>query len=365
MRVAMLNVTGGNLSGGYRKYLQHVVPLLRQHAAVNELFISLPPAHVSLLPPSSDVHAWKPGEQWLGFPSLRREVRAWKPDVVFIPTARVVDCDAPCVSMVRNMQPMIPAHVSDGVSALVTHRLRKMLSQHAVRRATRVIAVSQFVKDFLVQQWRVPPSRVAVVPHGVNVPALTMTTPDVMNMLESERFLFAAGSLLPYRALEDAIGALACAQSPDLLLAVAGVGSPAYRNRLRQLAVERGVAHRVCWLGHVKEEAMRWGFQQCVAFVMTSRVEACPNVALEAMADGALCLSTRFAPMPEVFGDCAWYYDGNDVSALGALVDRACMISYVERAALREAVVRRASGFRWEATVNATVEQLQLAMHQM
>ena len=44
MRVALVNLTSGGLSGGSRKYLLELVPLLRAHRAVRDLHVFLPPS---------------------------------------------------------------------------------------------------------------------------------------------------------------------------------------------------------------------------------------------------------------------------------------------------------------------------------
>ena len=55
----------------------------------------------------------------------------------------------------------------------------------------------------------------------------------------------------------------------------------AYETRMRRLAARLGVADAIVWAGHLAPEEMAWAYDHCAAFVVTSRAEACPNVALE------------------------------------------------------------------------------------
>lgn len=357
----MLNITGGDLSGGYRKYLQRLVPRLRSHAAVSELFVSVPPGFEHLND-VGDVRSWKAGEQWRGFGALRREVLAWRADVVLVPTARTIDCNAPCVSMVRNMQPMLPATLRNGVVDWTKTRLRKHLAQQASARASRVIAVSDFVRNFLVNEWHVNSERVGRVYHGVDIAARVDQVPEQMRAMHGRPFVFAAGSLLPYRGLEDAVAALPLVRSKRCTLVIAGDGSAAYRERIAAQIRALGVAEQVVWLGQVNSSVITWGYQNCLAFLMTSRVEACPNTALEAMASGSLCISATCDPMPEFFGRAALYYEAGDAAGLAEKIDFVANLSVAERTAMSEAAIARVSTFTWDGTAEGTVGELQKAL---
>ena len=42
MKVAIINITGGGMSGGYRKYLQNVVPRMEKHDDVETILCATP-----------------------------------------------------------------------------------------------------------------------------------------------------------------------------------------------------------------------------------------------------------------------------------------------------------------------------------
>lgn len=357
MRVAMLNLTGGGLSGGYRKYLESVAPRLHAHPAVSALRVVVPPGHVMPFLPPDVALAWTPGEQWRGFPAVRRAVAAWPADVVLVPTARVIDCGCPCVSMVRNMEPLLPSTPGSGVSAWLRHRLQARIARHTVKRATRVLAVSDFVRDFLVDQWHAPAQKIDVVPHGVDTCALPSGVPVTLRAFADAPFLFGAGSLLAYRGFEDIVRALAVLPA-GVQAIVAGSGAAPYRERLETLAREHGVSDRVHFTGNVDGRTMAWAYDRALAYVMTSRMEACPNTVLEALAQGAVSISTRCRPMPEFYGDVATYYDAGDANGLAARVREVMALSADERGARRDRARQRAADFTWNTTVERTVQAL-------
>lgn len=354
----MLNLTAGGLSGGYKKYLQALAPLLNGNSQVSQLLQVVPPGHEALPGLSDPVWSWDDGEQWRGFPRLARRVREWKPDVVFIPTARFLDCGVPCVCMVRNMEPMLPASLRDGITPWAKNQLGALLARRACAKSAGVVAVSEFVRDFLVRDWKVEARKVGVVYHGVDQLPPPSTPSVKLSPLKNVPFLFAAGSLLPYRGLEDAIRALADDNMPVRTLAIAGDGSADYRERMQQLAQSLGVADRIHWLGVLNEPEMTWAYTNCSAFLMTSRVEACPNTALEALAAGAVCISSDSLPMPEFFDQCAIYYRTDDAKQLAQQIRTAWELTDVSRESLRARARERSLQFSWQRTASGTIEQL-------
>ena len=355
----MLNLTAGGLSGGYKKYAQRLVPLLQASSEISELIVVMPPGYERLAGTDYEAWSWKAGEHWRNYPALQSRVRAWKPDVILIPTARYLDCGAPVVSMVRNMEPMLPATFQEGVRAWAKNRAGAHIARRAAQKSERVIAVSEFVRDFLVRDWQLDANRVSVVYHGVDV-AKPVELHDAIRELDNAPFVFAAGSLLPYRGLEDAVAALPRI-SPEIRLIVAGAGSAAYQARISARADELGVRNRLVWLGHVNDQVMTAAFQRCLAFIMSSRVEACPNTALEAMAAGAVCISTTLPPMPEFFANHALYYTATNASQLAQQIESVSNMHSDELALRHADVVLRAREFEWARTARDTIHQLKLA----
>ena len=370
MYVALANLTNGGLSGGSHKYLEVLAPLLARHPAVSRLDLFVPPQAVNGLKQHSTLNweTWKPSDVAQGFRGLRSELRSRRPDVVFIPTARWLDCGPiPVVAMVRNMEPLaIPFGENPWMEAVRT-LARRWVAKRACRKADRIIAVSQFVKDFLTTRWRLPANKIATVYHGIDVPRLgaEVRAPAALSQL-SKPFLFTAGSIRPYRGLEDAIAAMPeiGRRCGDLPLVIGGETEPAmrhYRHRLERLAESLGCTDRLVWCGKLSQAEMAWCFVQCEVFLMTSRVEACPNTVLEAMAHACVSVSTDCPPMPEMYGETAFFYRPKESRQLAEQVYTAIALSADQRQARRATSLRRAGDFSWQRTTDDTVRELLVA----
>ncbi len=354
MRIVLLTLTRGGVSGGFRKYLDCLVPLLRSEPGVECVEVFVPPQMVR-----PGYRTWPVGDDLRGFRELPRAVAALVPDVIFIPTARVLRAGrTPVVSMVRNMEPLEVPFGGNTLAEGLKNVARAAAARMACRRADRVIAVSRHVRDFLVERWHIPEERIGTVYHGIDPPGNAPAVP-----LTQERFLFTAGSIRPARGLEDVIEAMA--ELPeDLHLVVAGAvdrGAEHYAARMRSLAGKKRVASRIRWAGHLDAASMSWCFRNAAAFVMTSRAEACPNTVLEALANGAVSVSTDHPPMPEFFVETATYYSERDPRHLAVQLGHVLELPESAREERREAARARAAHFTWQATARATVAELQRA----
>lgn len=370
MYVALANLTNGGLSGGARKYLEVLAPLLACHPSVSRLDLFVPAQTVDGLRQNSNLNweSWKARDVAQGFRGLRSELLSRRPDVVFIPTARWLDCGPiPVVAMVRNMEPLaVPFAGNPWMECLKTVG-RRWVAKRACRNADRIIAVSHFVRDFLTSRWLLPADKIATVYHGVDVPEVDAECqpPAALSQL-SEPFLFTAGSIRPYRGLEDAVAALPeigrrCGNLP---LVIGGETEPAmqhYRHGLERLAQSLGCADRLVWCGKLSQPEMSWCYRKCEAFLMTSRVEACPNTVLESLAHGCVSVSTNCPPMPEIYCETAFYYRSKDSSQLAEQVCAALALSADHRRARQEAALRRSGDFTWHRTTDDTVRELLVA----
>lgn len=371
MRICMLNITSGGMSGGYKTYLSNLVPRLAVHPEIEALLVGTPE--------SVDCSEWRkraPSAAWLPLkstlcargrevgPKAREAIGNFAPDVIFIPTARYFTLDdTPVVNMIRNMMPTTLGYTAYCLEwARNWARLRQM--RIAVRRSNRVIAISQFVKDYLSGELGIAKEKIGVVYHGSESNGnQAAERPGVIPADWSGRFVFTAGLIYPYRGLEDLIEAwshLRCfPDRPPLVIAgKVGQGMSRYYARLQRLVRERNLESHVQFAGVLTRPEMEWCYRHCSMFVMTSRIEACPNIALETMGHACLCVSTDNPPMPEIFGDAARYYSAGDADALAKHILHVLQLPSDRQEQIRRLAVARASQFTWETCCHQTVCEL-------
>jgi glycosyltransferase involved in cell wall biosynthesis len=367
VHIGIVNLTSGGLSGGYRKYLLELVPRLRAHPDVSAVTVfnpaSLPGSQSA---PDPDIRVWRAGAS-----ALRRELRSVSPDIVFFPTARSIDCGAlPSLVMVRNMEPLAVPFAGNPWGVRARNLARRLAARRSCLRASRLIAVSNYVAEFLVSQWRIPASRVAVVYHGVEQsvadPPLDPVPAPLAELDPQQPWIFTAGSIRPARGLTDLLRAVPLVPEAAGPFTVVIAGKPdrgveRHYARLRDLAARQRRA-RVLWSGQLDANAMRWCLHHASSTVLTTRAEACPNIALEALAYGASLLAADNPPLPEFLLDTARYYRSGQPESLAAELTSLLSLDPQSRREVAERARQRARSFTWDATVAQTVRELHTAL---
>jgi len=173
---------------------------------------------------------------------------------------------------------------------------RRIAFRILARITTHIFAVSNVIKEMLVQNTGLPAGQISVIPNGVDTdrfrPA-SIKCPDTRQLVVGS-----VGSLTPVK--NHALLIRACAElitnGIDLELRIAGEGPE--RSKLVELAKVLIINDRVHLMGHL-DDIPRF-LQGLDIFVLPSSSEAHPNALLEAMACGLPCIATEVGGVSEV-----------------------------------------------------------------
>jgi glycosyltransferase involved in cell wall biosynthesis len=211
---------------------------------------------------------------------------------------------------------------------------RAAVWHRSVRRADRVIAISEFVRDRAVDALGLDPERIRVVPLG----------------LDHERLRPGGGAREPFllyparrwkhknhERLLDAFAQLR-RERPELRLVLTGGGDFP--------AMPDGVEVR----GHIATDELVSLLQRASAVVFPSLYEGFGMPPLEAMACGCPVACSNTASLPEVVGDAARLFDPRDPDAIAAAVRDVLddPATWIERGLARAAL------FSWDETARLT-----------
>jgi glycosyltransferase involved in cell wall biosynthesis len=255
------------------------------------------------------------------------------------------------------------------VSERIKNWYRIKYAQTALMRADRVIAISGFVRDFLVSHYDIPSHKIGIVYHGLDLAKRQKFSPSVAIPSHwQNKFLFTAGSIRPARGLEDIFHAMLHMKKrhleiPNIIIG----GSPdpvmmRYQKKLMAWLDKNDLSSSILWAGYLHDNEMSWCYEHCLAFIMTSRVESFGMIAGEAMAHGCVCISSDNPCLPEIFASSALYYPSGDYATLAKQIQSALSMGQAERAAMSSAAKDIASRFSWEICAQKTVDELQKAI---
>jgi glycosyltransferase involved in cell wall biosynthesis len=220
-------------------------------------------------------------------------------------------------------------------------------------RIDRIITYSAYIRDEAVALFGLDPSRIEVIPNGVDTSLFHPYPPEETETFRRERalpdrFVLFAGTLEPRKNVVRVIEAFRRLPAPvraecSLVLA----GAKGWRDsEILDLVRDSGAS--VMHLGYVTYRELAYLYSLAEVFVFPSLYEGFGLPPLEAMACGAPVVSSGAASLPEVCGDAVLYADPEDADSIaGALLRILEDRSLGER--LAEAGFRRSALFSWDA----------------
>ena len=250
-------------------------------------------------------------------------------------------------------------HKTRGLKRLALSRLRA-LSREAARLADRVIATDEATRDEVPRLLGVDPSRVAVIPNGVEPAELRSVTPSspatavrevLPAMGDAAPVFLSVGRLERYKGFADVLEALARihdrAGLPSRWAWVVAGDGPARRDLERQARARLGGhAH---FAGMVGDHVLHALYACADVFVHAPRYEGSSLVTLEAMAHGLPVVATRAGGIPDKVreGETGRLVEPADVAGLSAALDELAADPARRREMGRRGRERAEAEFAW------------------
>jgi alpha-1,3-rhamnosyl/mannosyltransferase len=264
---------------------------------------------------------------------------------------------APCPQVVSILDMQYRSHPEDlsPIARWTTHALVSM----AVRRADRILAISEFSRDEIVRETHISDDRIGVTPLGVDpifsapVSASRLVEVRRRYVLGDAPFFLSVAHSYPHKNLAFLVNAFRSIENeiPHRLMIIgkARRGEAALRQALE--AVPKGRVRRV---ESVPREDLAALYQACSGFVFPSLYEGFGLPLLEALAAGAPSLATGAGATREVGGDAAFYADGRDLLAWSRAMLDLARLSPTARESRMAAGRARAARFTWSRTASLT-----------
>ncbi|HWF83463.1 MAG TPA: glycosyltransferase family 1 protein [Vicinamibacterales bacterium] len=248
-------------------------------------------------------------------------------------------------------------------SRTVTNLYARAAMGYAVRRADRIIAISEHTAARAAAVFNLARARIDVIPHGVDGAAFPAGDPDVTpaTRVETPPYFLCVSNTRPYKNIPTALRAFAlCAASTggqaadpeSVRLIISGRGDST--GELRRLAQRLGVERRVSFTGPLSQPGVLQLLHGARALLFPSIVEGFGFPVLEAMSAGCPVIASRAPAVLDVAGDAALCCDADDPEAF-AVAMRRVLGEPGLHARLRQAGVSRARIFTWDRTAARTL----------
>ena len=221
-----------------------------------------------------------------------------------------------------------------------------------VKRAKKIIAVSQFTKDDIVKQFKIKPDKIIVTYEGVANLAkgrdslFAIKSDDKKTILGyniNSPYLLYVGNAYPHKNLDGLIKVFVVLNKkyPQLRLVLVGKEDYFYR-RLQKSAEQFGLWEkddlnsRIIFPGYVPDAQLESLFKKATAYIFPSLYEGFGLPPLEAMAKGCPVVSSDKASMPEVLGSAAIYFNPDDEQEMQKQIER-----IIKDEELREELIKK------------------------
>jgi glycosyltransferase involved in cell wall biosynthesis len=168
------------------------------------------------------------------------------------------------------------------------YHLARLGERRALRRLSRIIAISDAVAEIVGKAYAVPPARFTTVPYGLDFSAI----PANAGAIRSPPTILFVGGNFQRKGLLTLLAALPAvlAHRPDARLTV--IGRSHYYAGARRLAERLQVASRCDFLGAVDHRALLDHYATAAVLAMPSLMEAFGIPYLEAMSCGLPVVAT-------------------------------------------------------------------------
>ena len=225
----------------------------------------------------------------------------------------------------------------------VKNLVYRMVIWLAVRRAQKIITVSNYVKEDIIDAFGVAEGRVVVTYEGA--PIVSSKLPPKARLAKGGKvqsskstsdnykidrlYLLYVGNAYPHKNLERLIEAfeiLVKKYNQDIQLVLVGEDDYFYR-RLKHEAktsilASMEVLQRIVFAGFVNDGDLEHLYDGAALYVFPSLCEGFGLPPLEAMAHGLPVVSSDKTCLPEILGNAAFYFDGLDANDIAQKIEK-------------------------------------------
>jgi glycosyltransferase involved in cell wall biosynthesis len=263
-------------------------------------------------------------------------------------------CPVPSVVTIHDLSPFLFTQTFRRVNRAYTQWAIKVAS----RRATRILAVSEFTKREIVRWLHVPPERV-VVTYDAAEPRFRPPDPAELAAFRRraglpDRFILFVSTLEPRKNVPTLLEAYArIVGSTDAPLMIGG-GKGWLYDPIFAKAEALGLSDRVRFVGFIENDDLPLWYAAATVFTLPSLYEGFGMGLLEAMSCGTPVVTTTSSSLPEVVGDAGIQVSPTDADALADALLRVLNDAEL-RHEMRERGLRQAQRFSWRETAERTL----------
>jgi len=233
------------------------------------------------------------------------------------------------------------------------------LDYQGIKKAQKIIAVSQNTKRDLIKYLEIPEKKISVVYEGVDH---NLFKPMKSKRLVNVPYILFVGSEHPRKNLVSLLKAFKKLKEEkrfkDLKLVKVGKagGKEAdFRKQTREVVQSLGLEKEVIFTEFVPQEELPLYYSGAECLVFPSLFEGFGFPPLEAMASGCPVIASNVASLPEIVGDGGLLVDPHNLNEIVKAIREVLIDGQLKKELVLKGL-KRAKLFSWKKTAKETVE---------
>lgn len=226
-------------------------------------------------------------------------------------------------------------------------KLKQFLSLPRLKRADKIIAVSNFTKNEIINRTKIEEDKITVIPLGVDFsiykPMGKEECKKILGLNPDEKYILVVSSNAPHKRMDivKAVFEEVKKYRDDIKLLKAGYG---------QILQGHGIIN----VGFIDEEKMPILYNACDVLLHTSEYEGFGLPLLEAMACATPIVASNKASIPEVVADCGKLIDLECEDCVERFAEE--ILEVIEKDKRNWKGLERSKRFSWMNTAKETLK---------
>lgn len=237
---------------------------------------------------------------------------------------------------------------------MVNFRYKKQLFFIAGRIFDKIIAISQSVRNSIIEETKIPPDKIVVIYNGIQC---SKYFSEHTNEHSGSVKIIYVGRLIKEKGIHILLQALPLLES-NIQWSLQIVGDGPYRSELESISKKLGINERVDFLG-IQENVPEY-LKAADVFVHPAIWEEGFGITIiEAMSSGLICIASKKGALPEIINDKinGFLIENITPQKLANEIETICqMIKNDNLLSVRKAAVNKSQQF----TIDQTVKKLEI-----
>ncbi len=238
----------------------------------------------------------------------------------------------------------------------------KFWGGYSVKRASKIITISQSSKNDIINFYKVESEKVAVVYPGIKKVSSSKYQVESMEKIREKYgikgdYILFVGTLQPRKNIVRLVEAMSELENKEVKLVVVGKKGWMFEEILKS-PQKFGVSNRVKFLESVPDEDLPSLYENAQCFVLPSLYEGFGLPVLEAMQNGCPVIVSKVSSLPEAGGDAALYINPQDSSDIAEKIDKVLSDENLRGQMIRKGY-EQVKKFSWEKSAAETLKVLE------